>query len=345
MPDVEVSASQLKSDLARLTQLAGSTQVPILGHVLREVLALETGGRIRKHLCVSTSGWARRFYHADGNSYYDIAYQADGSDEAVRLGNLVHELTHCAVNEAYGADFVNYVSSVQDLSAVETDSNGFVKDEALRQGRHLDMTIVSHLIENFTRLKKLLTHSGLSEAHKTEIGKKIDYGMTTPHLEYDTVINQIGFWCLEWGARRGTQFSKFLDALGEDAFERRQNRNPVTGPLPDPELQARCCYITTACTEVMGLSDDCEALMTLRGFRDGWLRDQDGGEGLIQRYYDEAPKIVKAIQAKDDAPVILKSIFREKIEPAVGLIQSGRHQDAFELYVSVIRELEDMAQS
>ena len=50
MPDVDVSASQLKSDLARLTQL-WQYQVPILGHVLREVLALETGGRIRKHLC------------------------------------------------------------------------------------------------------------------------------------------------------------------------------------------------------------------------------------------------------------------------------------------------------
>ena len=79
------------------------------------------------------------------------------------------------------------------------------------------------------------------------------------------------------GSARDAIF-EVLDALGEDAYARRQNRIPVTEPLPDPELQARCCYITTACTEVMGLPDDCEALMTLRGFRDGWLREQDGGE-------------------------------------------------------------------
>ena len=109
---------------------------------------------------------------------------------------------------------------VSNLPLIEIESNGFVKGEALRQGRHLDMTIVGHLIDNFTRLKKLLTHSGLSEAHKTEIGKKIDYGRTTPHLEYDTVINQIGFWCLEWGPARDAIFE--VDALGEDAYERRQ---------------------------------------------------------------------------------------------------------------------------
>ena len=150
---------------------------------------------------------------------------------------------------------------------------------------------------------------------------------------------------MEWGARRGTQFSKFLDALGEDAYERRQTGNQVIGPLPDPELQARCCYITTACTEVMGLSDDCEALVTLRNFRDDWLQRQVNGEEMIKRYYDRAPEIVEVIQAKDDASLILKSIFKNKIEPAVRLIQTGQEQAAFELYVAAIHELESMIES
>jgi|MDSW01.2.fsa_nt_gb hypothetical protein len=345
MPEVEVSGSQLNADLSRLEQLASQTQVPILGLVLNEVLALENNGRIRKHLSVGTSGWARRYIHADGKLYYDVAYQADSADETIRLGNLVHELTHCAVNEAYDADFLNHASDSTGIPDIVLDSNRFVENETKRRTSRMDMTVLGYLGENLGRLKKLLTQSGLSEKHKTEVSNKIDYGMVNVYVEYDTVINQIGFWCLEWGARRGTQFSKFLDALGEDAYERRQTGNQVIGPLPDPELQARCCYITTACTEVMGLSDDCEALVTLRNFRDDWLQRQVNGEEMIKRYYDRAPEIVEVIQAKDDASLILKSIFKNKIEPAVRLIQTGQEQAAFELYVAAIHELESMIES
>lgn len=343
MPEVEVAANKVQADLAKLAQLAGQTQVPVLKNVLEEVLALENGGRIRKHLSVPASGWARRYMHLDGSLHYDIAYQSEEPDEALRLGNLVHELTHCAVNEAYHGDFLNHACSDDGVPAMVLNANRFVENETARRSSRMDMTVLGYLGENLNTLQRQLTQSGLSEAHKKEVADKIDYGKVNVYAEYDTVINQIGFWCLEWNARRGTQFAKLLDALGEDAYERRQGNAPVTEAFPDPALQARCCYITTACTQVMGLADDCEVLTTLRSFRDGWLVNQSHGAKLVERYYQHAPRIVAAIEQRADSDRVFQEMFKTKIEPAARLAQNGHCEEAFEVYVSAIRELEGMA--
>ena len=49
------------------------------------------------------------------------------------------------------------------------------------------------------------------------------------------------------------------------------------------------CYLTSACIAARGLPDDCEELMTLRIFRDKWLKLQPGGIEEIAEYYSTAP--------------------------------------------------------
>ena len=55
--------------------------------------------------------------------------------------------------------------------------------------------------------------------------------------------------------------------------------------------KSRLCYLTTAVCAAEGKADDCAELTALRSFRDGWLKD-NGGQALIDRYYDMAPTMV-----------------------------------------------------
>ena len=70
---------------------------------------------------------------------------------------------------------------------------------------------------------------------------------------------------------------------------------PDSGMVPQ---RATCCpcYITTAACTALGLPDECEELQTLRWFRDNVLTDE-AGLALVGRYYEQAPAIVRAIDA------------------------------------------------
>ena len=61
------------------------------------------------------------------------------------------------------------------------------------------------------------------------------------------------------------------------------------------------CFFTTAAAGTLGLGDDCWELRSLRAFRDGPLRRTAEGCALIARYYDEAPRLVAAVNRRQDA--------------------------------------------
>ena len=100
------------------------------------------------------------------------------------------------------------------------------------------------------------------------------------------------------------------------------------------------CFLTSACTAARGLPDDCSELMTLRSFRDDWLKKTDDGSELVDRYYEIAPKIVAAIDTKPERLEIYERIHREIVTPCVELIGQGMYQDALELYRGATLELE-----
>ena len=100
------------------------------------------------------------------------------------------------------------------------------------------------------------------------------------------------------------------------------------------------CFLTSACTAARGLPDNCRELQTLRSFRDEWLKKSDDGTKLVARYYEIAPKIVAAIDAKADCMEIYDQLYREMVVPCVELIGQGKYQHALELYRSVTLELE-----
>jgi len=100
------------------------------------------------------------------------------------------------------------------------------------------------------------------------------------------------------------------------------------------------CFITTACTRARDLPDDCEELETLRAFRDDYIIPMEMGPELIQVYYRHSPKIVAAIEARQDAAEVYARLYAV-IQQCVRQIQRGDHNAAFQTYVNMVIQLRD----
>src|SRR5436190_8142871 len=80
------------------------------------------------------------------------------------------------------------------------------------------------------------------------------------------------------------------------------------------------CFITTACVRHYNLPDNCYQLQTLRFFRDNYLKNQKGGNDLINLYYSLAPSIVQFLNEQTDKENLFKKIFQQ-INTACALIE------------------------
>lgn len=112
-------------------------------------------------------------------------------------------------------------------------------------------------------------------------------------------------------------------------------------PIYKHQSSSGGCYLTSACTAARGLPDDCHELQTLRRFRDEWLKKQPDGILLIARYYKIAPKIVAAIEAREDRLDVYERIYQELVLPCVKMIEDKNLQSAFGLYQKYTLRLEE----
>lgn len=100
------------------------------------------------------------------------------------------------------------------------------------------------------------------------------------------------------------------------------------------------CFITTAVCEASGLPDDCAELAAFRSFRDGYLRASEGGDALIEEYYDIAPAIVTCIDVCTDRAAKYADIRRKWLEPCYRDLQAGRMERCKSRYIEMVRSLE-----
>lgn len=100
------------------------------------------------------------------------------------------------------------------------------------------------------------------------------------------------------------------------------------------------CFLTSACVEARGLSDDCYELMVLRKFRDGYMRETPTGERDIYEYYRVAPAIVENIRKKDNVAEIFDKIYEELVVPCVELIENGDNEIAYGIYRRAVKKLQ-----
>lgn len=334
------------SDLAMLTaQRDNAPADSLYRNILAE--AINSAARVRAWASVVASGNAERRFTTDGDvDGYILKYQADAIDATERIANFVHELTHISVQTAYDSDFVNYANPPK--RAVEEPQYGELVDnpefgkavkgmrnEEKRQADRMNDKAITILDGNLQALDKLVASSSLTQERQNQIREKIMYGRQNPHKEYDTVVNQIYLWCKGWDADNNTRFSRVLEAMVEDAYNRRRNQAAVEKKVPVPQ---KGCYITTACMTARGLPDDCEELTALRAFRDGYLVTRANGWSLIELYYRYAPLIVEEIDEREDALTIYDQLYNV-IRTCVDAIGRGDDEFAYTTYCDMVVRL------
>jgi hypothetical protein len=92
------------------------------------------------------------------------------------------------------------------------------------------------------------------------------------------------------------------------------------------------CFLTTAAVKHMGQKDDGEVLSTLRKFRDSYMRKNKEKSKDVAWYYDNAPRIVAALDRAPNGAKLYKKMYKDYIHPAYEAIKSGERDYAYELY-------------
>ena len=101
----------------------------------------------------------------------------------------------------------------------------------------------------------------------------------------------------------------------------------------------RFCFITTATCSFEGKPDDCAELTAFRRFRDGWLKNSDGGEAMIREYYEIAPAIVACIEYCDNPAVRYGEIRERWLSPCYQALQDDRPADCRKSYIDMVQTL------
>lgn len=135
--------------------------------------------------------------------------------------------------------------------------------------------------------------------------------------------NRYNVYCDKHGS-----YVERMQSVCEDFFRRGDN-----GPNKSSD-----CFLTSACVEYMGKSDDCAELMALRSFRDGYLKSRDDGKLLITEYYDIAPKIVETIKSSNKKEEYFNYIY-SVICKCVKLIKEDKNEETLLEYVSMVKKL------
>jgi hypothetical protein len=98
------------------------------------------------------------------------------------------------------------------------------------------------------------------------------------------------------------------------------------------------CFLTTACCEVLGLSDDCFELRQLRRYRDEVLAASSSGREDVALYYRLAPLVLARLpEAERDRRLL--SVYRRFILPSAVAARLGLNRLAYRLYRRMIGEL------
>jgi len=92
------------------------------------------------------------------------------------------------------------------------------------------------------------------------------------------------------------------------------------------------CFLTTACVNILGKTDDCAELTTLRKFRDEVLKSSETGKKLIADYYNIAPDIVNAISLRSDKHAVYTDIYNQMIMPTIQCIEKDDKRGAISIY-------------
>lgn len=162
--------------------------------------------------------------------------------------------------------------------------------------------------------------------------KLMDYNMILVVYLFPALLKQ--------NQRSGEAFAKALLQEWNQAFPK-TNLHLASYEEIAEGFRQRFCYITTAVCQSLNKGDNCEELVLLRGYRDGYLMGLPGGQRVIQEYYDVAPTIVKHINRRENAEDIYRGIYETYLRTCIGLIREDKNEQCRKVYTDMVYELED----
>lgn len=98
------------------------------------------------------------------------------------------------------------------------------------------------------------------------------------------------------------------------------------------------CFLTSACVDHFGLSDNGYELNTLRNYRDSYLAASETGQQLIKDYYRVSPGIVQRINADAEKTKLYDFVYTQ-VKKACAAIEKQNYELAKKVYVFMVQTL------
>ncbi|MGP3925585.1 glycosyltransferase [Streptomyces sp. 8N616] len=209
-------------DHGLLQDYRSETQGPEVRALLDELLA--HSGNVSFERSEGSTGGNTRYL---GDGQYVISYaRPAGMSQDDHVAVLAHEMTHVAINEAYGSDMLNYpVPALTDAErkTVLEETPGREEDiqnarlDKVDRGQRNDF--IDLVVKNVVSLVSHLPKSGLSAERQEAIRTKlVNHTAQRPYHEYDAVLSHLLTWADRGGADRSSEFYRSLaDMVAETA--------------------------------------------------------------------------------------------------------------------------------
>jgi hypothetical protein len=95
------------------------------------------------------------------------------------------------------------------------------------------------------------------------------------------------------------------------------------------------CYITTIVCDILGYSDDCQMLKTLRDFRENILKPDENMHPLLQEYDQIGPIISNNLATDQDRKLAALELL-SFLNPCCEAIMNKEYNKAIEIYKSMV---------
>lgn len=115
-------------------------------------------------------------------------------------------------------------------------------------------------------------------------------------------------------------------------------RRQVKNRLPS-DFDSKCCYITSACLEDLGLSTDSLEMTAVKILTKGHILRSFKGKRDYLTYARRAPAIVQAIRASSDFKRIWTQVY-VALNEVTSAVASKRYEEGYQKYKSIVLKLE-----
>jgi hypothetical protein len=178
-----------------------------------------------------------------------------------------------------------------------------------------------------------------------KVNKEWNADLSVNRMEIDLDVNEIlESDSLQIGYIFDDEPMYYLDMPLKGLLELIEQSIKLHAPIAKKLAQNVCefddCFVTSATCGYLGLTDGCWELTQLRGFRDNYLMKLPKGGSLVDRYYNNAPKLLKIINRDENKSKVLLSLYFTDILPSAVLAKLKLNKLALWRYKSMMKRLE-----